>query len=163
MFNIRMDDLSGESTQTLLARHVRRMQETSPTGHVFALDLSGLKASNVTVWTVWDASSLAGIGAKKDLGDGTGELKSMRTDSQHLRKGVAAALLEHIIGEARKRDFNSSVWRQVAGWPSSRRSRFIANADLSTALPSQIICAAIPINSCIWLSANNSFGNAATQ
>jgi putative acetyltransferase len=27
----------------------------------------------------------------------------MRTDPHHLRKGVAAALLEHIIGEARRR------------------------------------------------------------
>ena len=44
-----------------------------------------------------------GIGALKELGDGTGELKSMRTDPQHLRKGVAAALLEHIVGEARRR------------------------------------------------------------
>jgi putative acetyltransferase len=32
-----------------------------------------------------------------------GELKSMRTHPDHLRKGVAAALLEHIIGEAKAR------------------------------------------------------------
>jgi putative acetyltransferase len=37
------------------------------------------------------------------LPDGTGELKSMRTHPDHLRKGVAQMLLDHIIGEARSR------------------------------------------------------------
>ena len=37
----------------------------------------------------------------KDLGGGIGELKSMRTHPDFLRRGVAAALLEHIIGVAR--------------------------------------------------------------
>jgi putative acetyltransferase len=39
----------------------------------------------------------------KDLGDGAGEVKSMRTHPDFLRRGVAAALLEHIIAEARAR------------------------------------------------------------
>jgi putative acetyltransferase len=79
------------------------MHENSPPGHVFALDLSGLQAPNVTVWSAWDGRELAGIAALKELGDGTGELKSMRTDPKHLRKDVAAALLQHIIGEAQRR------------------------------------------------------------
>jgi putative acetyltransferase len=70
---------------------------------VFALDLSGLQAANVTVWTAWDGETIAGIGALKDLGDGTAEVKSMRTHPAHLRKGVGAALLEHIIGAAQAR------------------------------------------------------------
>lgn len=98
-----VDDLTGEPTRALLTLHLRGMQESSPPGHVFALDLSGLQAPNVTVWSAWDGLELAGIAALKELGDGTGELKSMRTAPKHLRKGVAAALLEHIIGEARQR------------------------------------------------------------
>jgi len=39
------------------------------------------------------------------LDGGTGELKSMRTHPLYLRRGVAAALLEHIIGEARRRNY----------------------------------------------------------
>jgi putative acetyltransferase len=103
VFDIRQDDLTGEATRALLALHLAGMYASSPAEHVFALDLSGLKASNVTVWSVWDAGALAGMGALKELGDGAGELKSMRTDPGHLRKGVAAALLEHIIREARRR------------------------------------------------------------
>jgi putative acetyltransferase len=70
---------------------------------VFALDLSGLKAPCVTVWSAWHGGEIAGIGALKELGDGTGELKSMRTHPAHLRKGVAALLLEHIVAEAKAR------------------------------------------------------------
>ena len=104
MFIIREDDLEGDATRSLLALHLSGMHENSPPGHVFALDLSGLQAANVTVWSVWIGPELAGIGALKEHADGVGELKSMRTHPQHTRKGVAAALLEHIITEARGRD-----------------------------------------------------------
>jgi putative acetyltransferase len=100
---IREDDLSGEATRALLALHLSAMHANSPTGHVFALDLSGLKAPGVTVWTAWDGEAVAGIAALKDLGGGAGEIKSMRTHPDHVRKGVAAALLDHIISEARRR------------------------------------------------------------
>ena len=103
MLVIRQDDLSSDATRALLALHLSGMHENSPPGHVFALDLSGLQAANVTVWTAWDGDAIAGIGALKELGDGTAEVKSMRTHPAHLRKGVGAALLEHIIEAARSR------------------------------------------------------------
>ena len=69
---VREDDLSGEPTQALLALHLAGMHETSPAGHVFALDLSGLQAPGVTVWSAWRDGRIAGIGALKDHGDGLG-------------------------------------------------------------------------------------------
>lgn len=103
MFQIREDDLSGEATQSLLALHLAGMNANSPPGSVFALDLSGLRVPEVTVWSVWERDVLLGIGALKALGDGGGEIKSMRTHPDHLRRGVGAALLTHIIDEARRR------------------------------------------------------------
>ena len=103
MLEIRDDDLTGEPTRALLALHLSGMHANSPPGHVFALDLSGLQAPNVSVWSAWRDGAIAGIGALKALADGTGELKSMRTHPDHLRRGVAAALLEHIIEAARDR------------------------------------------------------------
>jgi putative acetyltransferase len=100
---IREDDLSGEATRALLALHLSGMHANSPPGHVFVLDLSGLQAPGVAVWTAWEADEVAGIAALKDLRGGAGEIKSMRTHPGHLRKGVAAALLDHIIAEARRR------------------------------------------------------------
>ena len=103
MYEIRKDDLSGDATRALLALHLAGMHDSSPPGSVFALDLSGLCVPEVTVWSAWHGEAILGIGALKELGDSAGEIKSMRTHPDHLRKGVATALLEYIIGEARKR------------------------------------------------------------
>lgn len=103
MLTIREDDLTSPQTRALLALHLGGMADSSPPGHSFALDLSGLQAPGVTLWSAWDGEAIAGIGALKVLDDGGGELKSMRTHPDHLRKGVGAAILEHIIEAARAR------------------------------------------------------------
>jgi putative acetyltransferase len=100
---IRNDDLSSAATLALLQLHLMGMHANSPPGHVFALDLSGLKAPNVTVWSAWQGHKICGIAALKQLDAGSGEVKSMRTHPNYLRQGVAAALLERIIEEARAR------------------------------------------------------------
>lgn len=102
MFDIREDDLSGEQTRALLALHLDRMHAFSPPGH--ALDFSGLATPEVTVWTAWHQGRIAGIGALKMLSSDTGEIKSMRTHPDFLRKGVGTAILETIIATAKKRD-----------------------------------------------------------
>ncbi|SEL67294.1 putative acetyltransferase [Pseudoxanthomonas sp. GM95] len=102
-FALREDDLSGAQIRALLEYHLRQMHANSPPGSVFALDLSGLQAPGMTVWSAWCDDALVAVGALKDWGDGTGELKSMRTHPDHLRQGAAAAVLEHILGVARAR------------------------------------------------------------
>ena len=101
--SLRVDDLSGDQTRALLAIHLAGMHENTPAGHVFALDLSGLQADGVTVWSAWRGERIAGIAALKQLDAASGELKSMRTHADCLRQGVAQSLLDHIIGEARRR------------------------------------------------------------
>ena len=101
--DIRPDDLSSAATHALLREHLAGMHANSPPGQVSALDLSGLKAPNVTVWSAWQGDEILGIGALRQWNAERGELKSMRTHHRYLRKGVAAALLEHIIVEARRR------------------------------------------------------------
>jgi putative acetyltransferase len=123
---VRLDDLSGEQVQDLLRLHLAGMNANSPPGHVFALDLSGLRAPGVTVWSAWIDARIAGIGALKDLGHGMGEVKSMRTHPDFLRRGVAAALLEHIVAEARKRGMQRlslETGRGVAFEPALRLYR----------------------------------------
>lgn len=100
---IQEDDLTGEATRELLRLHLQGMHDSSPPGQVFALDLSGLKAAGVTVWTARVGYQIAGVGALKELDARTGEVKSMRTHPSFLRRGVAAALLEHIVEVARTR------------------------------------------------------------
>ncbi len=102
---IREDDLSGAATRELLRLHLAGMHANTPAGHVFALDLSGLKAPGVTVWTAWKGGRVCGMAALKQLDASSGEVKSMRTHPDHLRQGVGAALLEHVIAQARARGF----------------------------------------------------------
>lgn len=98
------DDLSSDPVRELVAQHLAAMHDHSPPGHVFALDDSGLRRPDVTLFTAWTADRrLAGMGALRDHLDGTAELKSMRTAPAFLRQGVAAAILEHLIAEARRR------------------------------------------------------------
>jgi len=100
---IQVDDLSGDQVRALIVLHLAGMHAESPPEHVFALDLSGLKAPNVTVWTVWRGERVAGVAALKELDPLSGELKSMRTHPEFLRQGVAGVLLDHIIGNAKRR------------------------------------------------------------
>ena len=103
LLEIRPARLADPQTRELLHLHLAGMHANSPPGRVFALDLSGLEQPEVAVWTAWCGGRVAGIAALRDLGDGSGELKSMRTHPDFLRRGVAAALLEHIIDVARAR------------------------------------------------------------
>lgn len=103
--DIRPDDLSSQQVQALLAAHLAGMLQNSPPNSVHALDLSGLQSSAISVWTAWDGDQLMGVGALKQLSSSAGEIKSMRTDSRHLRKGVGLSILNHIIAEARQRGY----------------------------------------------------------
>lgn len=84
---------------------MRQAHVNSPPGSCFPLDLSGLKHPAVTVWTAWDGDALLGIGALRELSPSEGEVKSMRTAPGQERRGVARAMLEHIVGEARARGY----------------------------------------------------------
>ena len=99
------DDLSHPDVVALIELHLRAAFENSPPGSVFALDLSGLRASDVTLWTAWEGDALLGMGALKALGAGEGELKSMRTAPGQLRRGVARAMLDRLIAEGRARGY----------------------------------------------------------
>lgn len=81
------------------------MHEHSPPESVHALDLTALRRPEVSFWTVWSDGELLGCGALKELTPAHGEIKSMRTAPAHRRKGVARAMLEHIIAEARRRAY----------------------------------------------------------
>ncbi|MBP1972198.1 putative acetyltransferase [Cohnella thailandensis] len=102
---IKVDDLKGPEIAALLEEHMRSMFEQSPPESVHALDLEGLRKPEITFYSAWIDGELAGCGAIKELDPAHGELKSMRTAAAHLRKGVARAILAHIIGEAEKRGY----------------------------------------------------------
>ena len=100
------DKLTSEPVKALLREHLDGMARHSPPGCVHALDLPALRADDITFWTAWDKMALLGCGALKELDSRHGEVKSMRTAKSHLRRGVAGALLRHIIDQARMRNYS---------------------------------------------------------
>ena len=89
----------------LLGEHLQGMADHSPPESIHALDVDGLRAPDITFWTMRDGDAVVGCIALKQLDARHGEIKSMRTASAHLRKGVGAALLEHLVAEARRRRY----------------------------------------------------------
>ena len=104
--HIREDDLRGADVVALLQAHLDDMHRHSPPESVHALDLDALRRPEITFWTMRDeGGALMGCGALKQLDAGHGEIKSMRTAAAHLRRGVAATLLRHVLRTARARGY----------------------------------------------------------
>ena len=88
----------------LLQEHLEDMAAHSPPQSVHALDLAALQSPDVDFFAArTDAWELQGCAALKTLTPEHGELKSMRTVSRYLCRGVAARLLTHIIDQAKTR------------------------------------------------------------
>lgn len=103
--DIREDDLTGGAIVRLLESHLENMKEITPPESVHALGVGRLRSPDITVWSVWDGDELLGCGALTVLDATSGEIKAMRTADAHRRKGVGSKVLEHIIGEGRRRGY----------------------------------------------------------
>ena len=102
---IKIDDLSGEKINALIRTHLAGMAENSPPESIHALNVSKLKQPNITFYSAWEGDELLGCGALKELTATHGEIKSMRTAEKHVRKGVARAILQHLLNEAKTRGY----------------------------------------------------------
>lgn len=105
MLRIERDDLSRPEVHALLHAHMQAMRTLSPRDSVHALDLDGLRAPEITFWTIWEGTRLHGCGALKELDRGHGEVKSMHTPAALRRRGAGRAMLAHIVAEARIRGY----------------------------------------------------------
>ena len=99
------DALNGAEIVRLLREHLQNMAENSPPASIHALDIEQLRKPDITFWSAWDGNKLLGCGALKELDPWHGEIKSMRTVMAHRRKGIAAAMLLHILSEAQQRRY----------------------------------------------------------
>ena len=106
---IKIDDLTDIRTLGLIELHLAGMAENSPPESRHALNVEGLKQPNITFYSAWEDDDIMGCGALKELTSEHGEVKSMRTAEKHLRKGVAGAILQHIINEAKKRGYTKLI------------------------------------------------------
>ena len=100
-----IDDLTDKRTIDLISLHLAGMAEYSPIESIHALNVAELKREDITFYSAWEDNEIMGCGALKELTTKHGEVKSMRTAEKHVRKGVASAILQHIINEAKLRGY----------------------------------------------------------
>ncbi len=101
---IRVERPDQADVLALLDEHLTDMFATSPAESVHALDHTALGGPAVTFITARDAHDrLLGCGALSMIGTGDAEIKSMRTTPTARGRGVAAAVLEALVAEARAR------------------------------------------------------------
>jgi len=103
--DIKIDDLTGLEVTKLIGEHLHSMTLNSPPESIHALNLKQLQRPEITFWSAWEENELVGCGALKEIDCQHGEIKSMRTSSLHLRKGVAKRILQHLIEEGKRRGY----------------------------------------------------------
>jgi putative acetyltransferase len=104
----------------LLHVHVTRARAETARDSAHALDLTGLRAPDITFWSAWEgdgsSTTLLGVGALRALGPDHGEVKSMHTAESARGRGVGRAILERIAATARERGM-TRLSLETGAWP----------------------------------------------
>jgi len=102
---IAVDEPRGDDVRALVAAHLALAHGITPPENVHALDVGGLLDPAITFYSFRADGELLGIGALKQLDTSHGELKSMHTAAAARRRGIARALVVHLIAVARQRGY----------------------------------------------------------
>jgi putative acetyltransferase len=101
---------------------VTRARAETARGSAHALDLAGLRAPEITFWSVWEGDEVVGVGALKRLSADHGEVKSMHTAEAARGRGVGLALLRQIMATARARGMRR-LSLETGSWPYFQPAR----------------------------------------
>jgi len=101
--SIEVADLTSARFIELVNSHKALVLEHSPPESSHALLIDGLRAPNISVWSLFDSGSLIGCGALKIITPQHGEIKAMHTIQGRRGEGLGKRMLFHLIGEARRR------------------------------------------------------------
>ena len=99
------DDPCAEDVRALLERHLAYARATTRPGDVHALDVDGLAGPGITFFSYRDDGAVLGVAALKRLDDAHAEIKSMHTAEEARGRGIARALVDHLLGVARERGY----------------------------------------------------------
>ena len=102
---IAIDNPTADDVLPLLAEHLADMYAASPPESVHALKPAELAQPGLSFYTVRRDGRVVACGALKELSPTEGELKSMRTAQSERGRGVASALLAHLLDVARGRGY----------------------------------------------------------
>ncbi len=104
---IKKADVNSVEITNILKLHRENMLEHSPAQSVHAVDCEVMETKNITYWSAWINDDFAGCIALKMLDKNHGEIKSMKTAPDFLRRGVAKALVLHLEKQAKNLGVNT--------------------------------------------------------
>lgn len=107
MIKIALDDLSGIEIANFLQQHIDDMRATSPPESKHALDLDGLRQSDIRFWTATIENRIVGCMALKVHSPTMSEIKSMRTANHVRGQGVGSALMTFLVSTAQQEGIKS--------------------------------------------------------
>ncbi len=99
------EDPRSPAARALLERHLAFAHQTTPAGHVHALDLDGLCHASITFCGVRQDGVLLAVGALRELDPSHGEIKSMHTAAEARGRGLGRMMVQHLLGLARQRGY----------------------------------------------------------
>ena len=103
--DIALENPCEPDVRALIERHLALARTATPPEHSYALDTGALLDPAITFCGFRLAGELLGIGALKELDPEHGEIKSMHTAARARGRGVARAMLAHLLGIARARGY----------------------------------------------------------
>jgi len=102
-FVIEIDDPRAQDVQEVIAAHLAFTNEHFPVEDYHVLDVNSLLAPNISFFSIREDGQLLGVGALKQLDGLHAEIKSMHTAEAARGRGVARALVGHLLDVARSR------------------------------------------------------------
>jgi putative acetyltransferase len=115
-------DLDDPRVVELLQVHLTSARAGTAHGCAHALDVAGLRAPDVSFWTIWQGDLLLGTGALRQISPDHGEVKSMHTAQLARRGGVGSAMLRHLIATARAQAYRR-LSLETGSWGYFRAAR----------------------------------------
>jgi putative acetyltransferase len=98
---VEQQDPGSPAALALIERHLAFARANSPPEDVHALEATELQDRAVTFFGIRTGDELVAMGALKQLDEGHGEIKSMHTAEAARGRGVARAMLDHLLAVAR--------------------------------------------------------------
>ena len=100
---IGVDDPRREDVRQLLVHHLTHARSNSLPDDVHALEVDGLVDPAVSFFSFRRDGKLLAVGALRQVDEGHAELKSMHTAEAVRGTGIGRAMVEHLVGVARRR------------------------------------------------------------
>lgn len=95
-------DPGDHAVQPLIGAHLAHSSATTPDASNHSLNVTALQAPGIRFWSIAEQSSVLGCGALKTLPQDMAEVKSVHVLSAARGRGVAQALMTHLIDIARR-------------------------------------------------------------